>query len=591
MAPEGYKSWERMGEEERKNWEQMGEEERIAELKVCPDRLVGEWKKRIIRANNLSAQPRYCPPVDESTFLAILSDYDLSLPINLENACETLDMLAENAEAEECNGFDPSGSSGAPVADGADAVTQDTSEGHSTFAWSSTTDDTSFSQGFATFGPEGSDLQKSQDKAGGSEANSYDAQFKGMNLAAKEAVLVETFPGLKPYDIKHTLKKCKGNTEKAMEELLNQVYLEENIGRQQGVDGFYEESDIPPVKKKGRNRKRRQESSAQNNVSTTADTHLEVAGSKWESAKRDVDTISKLTGVPTNQVTSLYYKHGTLVAPVLNAIIDAHQELGLDDNDSSIHLKALELNKDYPAIPMTRLLTIVQICTTAHSSPRDLVRALTSRPYSSGTQSTMSPIQLEFRLAPHDLSGPSETKLKPKSHNAVYADGQSSQQTSAYATDGRDYEALSALRNGAFNQAAAAYKKGKSDPLMGGAAAYYSSVGRDYGAKAKSAMSATADATAARQSTKSQLDLHGIGVADAVRIAREKVTSWWVGLGDRVNGHGGYKIITGKGTHSEGGVARVGPAVSRMLIREGWRVEVGSGSMVVTGVVKVGKGM
>ncbi|OBT77443.1 hypothetical protein VF21_04228 [Pseudogymnoascus sp. 05NY08] len=554
MALGSYKSSEEMGEDR----------DRIAELKL-----------------------RYCPPLDESMFLAILSDYDLSLPKHLEDACRTLDMLAEDAYAEESTGFDPSGSSGATVGEGGDTVAQDNSEGHSTFAWSSTTDDTSFSQGFSTLGLEGSDLQNSQDKAAGGEGNSYDAQFKGMDLADKEAVLVETFPDLKPYDIKWTLKKCKSDTEKAMEELLNQVYLEENVGRRQGVEGF-SESDLPPVKKKGRNRKRRQEPSAQNYVSTTSDTRPEVAESKWERARRDVDTISNLTGMPTKQVGSLYHKHGTLVPPVLNVIIDAHQELGLDDNDSSMHLKALELTQDYPAIPITRLLAIVQICTTAHSSPRDLIRALTSRPYSSGTQSPMSPIQLEFRLPPPDLFGPSESKLKPKSYNAVYADGQSSQQTSSYATDGRDY---TALRNGAFNQAAAAYKKGKSDPLMGGAAAYYSSVGRDYGAKAKSAVSATADATAARQATASQLDLHGIGVADAVRIAREKVTSWWVGLGDRVNGHGGYKIITGKGTHSEGGVARVGPAVSRMLIREGWRVEVGSGSMVVTGVVKVGKGM
>ncbi|ELR05644.1 hypothetical protein VC83_07631 [Pseudogymnoascus destructans] len=550
MAPESYKSWEEMGEDR---------EQRIAELK-----------------------PRYCPPLDESMFLAILSDYDLSFPKDSEDACKTLDMLAEDAYAEESTGFDPSGGSGAPV----DGVAQDNSEGHSTFAWSSTTDDTSFSQGFATLGLDGSDLQNLKDKAAGGGANSYDAQFKGMDLAAKEAVLFETFPGLKPYDIKHTLKKCKGGTEKAMEELLNQVYLEENVGRRQGIEGF-SESDIPPVKKKGRNR-RRQEASAQNYVSTTSDTRLEVAESKWESARRDVDTISNLTGVPTKQVSSLYHKHGTLIPPVLNAIIDAHQELGIDDNDSSMHLKALELNQDYPAIPITRHLAIIQICTTAHSLPRDLVRALTSRSSSSGAQSPTSPIQLEFRLAPPDLSGPSESKLKPKSHNAVYTDGQSSQQTSAYATDGKDYKTL---RNEAFNQATAAYRKCKSDRLMGSAAAYYSSVGRDYDAKAKSAVSATADATAARQSTTSQLDLHGIGVADAVRIARETVTAWWVGLGDRVNGHGGYKIITGKGTHSEGGVARVGPAVSRMLIREGWRVEVGSGSMVVTGVVKVGKGM
>ncbi|KFY30856.1 hypothetical protein V493_01625 [Pseudogymnoascus sp. VKM F-4281 (FW-2241)] len=532
---------------------------------------------------------RYCPPLDETTFLAILSDYDLSVSDNVEDACQVLDMVAEGVDAEESTGFDPSGSSGAPVADGADVAAQDCSEGHSTFAWSSTTDDTSLSHGFSALDFEGSDSrdacrQSSQDRVWGDEANSYDAQFKGMDHAAKEAVLVETFPGLKPFDIHWTLTKCKGDTEKAMEELLNQVYLEENVGRRRGIEGF-SESDIPSVKRKGRNRKRRQDSSAQSIVSTTSDTNAETAGSKWESARRDVETISNLTGMPTKQVSSLYHKHGTLIPPVLNAIIDAHQELGIDDDDSSMHLTALELNQDYPAIPITRLLAIVQLCTTAHSSPRDLVRALTSRPSSSGAQSPMSPIRLEFRLPPPDLSGPSP---RPKSHNAVYVDGQSSQQTSAYAADGRDYRTL---RNEAFNQATAAYRRGKSDRLMGGAAAYYSSVGRDFDAKAKSATSATADAMAARQATSSQLDLHGIGVADAVRIAREKVTGWWVGLGDRVNGHAGYKIITGKGTHSEGGIARVGPAVSRMLIREGWRVEVGSGSMVVTGVVKVGKGM
>lgn len=543
-------------------------------------------------ANELPTQLRYCPPLDETTFLAILSDYDLSLWLEVENACKVLDMVAEGVAAEESTGFDPSGSSGAQVADEADAVAQDHSEGHSTLAWSSTTDDTSLSHGLSALDLEGSDLrelgrQSSQDRAAGGEANSYDAQFKGMDHAAKEAVLVETFPGLKPFDIRWTLTKCKGDTEKAMEELLNQVYLEENVGIRRGIEGF-SESDIPTVKRKGRNRKRRQESSAQSVISSASDTQVEAAGSKWESARRDVETISNFTGMPTKQVSSLYHKHGTLVPPVLNAIIDAHQELGIDDNDSSMHLEALELNQDYPAIPIMRLLAIVQLCTTAHSSPRELVRALTSRPSSSREQSTMSPIRLEFRLPPPDLSGPSESKPKPKSHNAVYSDGQSSQQTSNYAADGRDYKTL---RNEAFNQATAAYRKGKSDRLMGGAAAYYSSVGRDFDAKAKSAVSADADATASRQATASQLDLHGIGVADAVRIAREKVTAWWVGLGDRANGHVGYKIITGKGTHSEGGVARVGPAVSRMLIREGWRVEVGSGSMVVTGVVKVGKGM
>lgn len=45
----------------------------------------------------------------------------------------------------------------------------------------------------------------------------------------------------------------------------------------------------------------------------------------------------------------------------------------------------------------------------------------------------------------------------------------------------------------------------------------------------------------------------------------------------------GFRIVTGKGTHSEGGRGRLGPAVGGMLVREGWRVEVTEGVVAVTG--------
>jgi hypothetical protein len=128
---------------------------------------------------------------------------------------------------------------------------------------------------------------------------------------------------------------------------------------------------------------------------------------------------------------------------------------------------------------------------------------------------------------------------------------------------------------------------------MGGAAAYYSSLGHSYNAAAQAASSNAADALVASQSSATMLDLHGVNVKDAVRIAREGVTAWWarVGGGREAGGgggggtHTGYRIVTGKGMHSVGGKAKIGPAVGRMLIREGWRVQVGSGVLLVTGVV------
>jgi len=79
-----------------------------------------------------------------------------------------------------------------------------------------------------------------------------------------------------------------------------------------------------------------------------------------------------------------------------------------------------------------------------------------------------------------------------------------------------------------------------------------------------------------------------VNVKEAVRISRERVTTWWHELGEgRIGGRGigsGYRIITGQGNHSDGGRAKLGPAVGKMLLREGWKVEVFSGILVVTGV-------
>jgi hypothetical protein len=498
-------------------------------------------------------------------------------------------------DADEASGFDPSGSSGKDGNDNRHTETESGS-GQSQRDWSSYTDDTSLSQGMSALDLEGlepSGMANSTDEQSGGQndhlAEVYNVNLDSLDDASKEAVLIETFPGIRPFDIKWTLNKCKGKASLAIDELLNQVFLEDSGHRHQGIEAF-SESELPPRPRRGKGKKKRL---ATADDTSSSDSLAQVSGvieSKWETAGRDVDFISSRTGMPPQQVNSIYHKNGASIPATISAIIDAHSSLQLDSEDATVDVNAQELSLDFPTIPFPNILALTQITYPSTSAAHELAKALIARPHQARNG---PPIQIEFRLPPPDLDS-SAPKPKPKSHNAIYTNSippPPSYSAATTATDGKDYITL---RNAAFTQAFSAYRRGKSDRLMSGAAAYYSSLGRSYDAAAKSASSAAADALVASQSSATMLDLHGTNVKDAVRIAREGVTAWWARIDARggVGGtHGGYRIVTGKGTHSEGGKGKLGPAVGSMLIREGWKVEVGSGALVVTGVVGRPKGI
>ena len=487
-------------------------------------------------------------------------------------------------DVEEASGFDPSGSSGRD-GNGNRHAEADSESGQSQRGWSSYTDDTSLSQGMSAIELEG--LEPSG-KANGADEESegqddhlakvYNVHLDSLDDARKEAVLIETFPGIRPFDIKWALSKCKGKASLAIDELLNQVFLEDSGHRHQGIDAF-SDSEMPPRPRKGKGKKKRL---AVTDESSSSDSQAQVSGpieSKWETAGRDVEFISSRTGIPSQQVRSIYHKNGASIPATISAIINAHSALQLDSEDATVDVIAQELSLDFPTIPFPNILALTQITYPSTAAAHELAKALIARPRRARTS---SPIQIEFRLPTPDLDSPALAP-KPKTHNAVYANGIPPPLPSySTATDGKDY---TTLRNTAFTQASTAYRRGKSDHLMFGAAAYYSSLGRSYDTAAKSASSAAADALVASQSSTTMLDLHGTTVKDAVRIAREGVTSWWARTGAGSGSHTGYRIVTGKGMHSEGGKGKLGPAVGSMLIREGWKVEVGSGLLVVTGVV------
>jgi len=518
-------------------------------------------------------QAEYSRTIDTSTLLAILSDYDLSDESQLKSAREILDSIAESAKADEESGFDASAASGAGFLGIGVGTGSGEDESASVRSMPSTMDDTSLSHDMPSLDLEGLDF-----KANGnweeSPDKSYSSELDRLDEENKERQLIAIFPTLKQFDIKWALTKNKGDAGEALEDLLTQSFMEESGTRLKGIDAF-SETDVPspPRKIKGKKKKPR----LGDELVGSSSKPLSPLQSKWDTGRRDVQFLSQKMGMPMQQISSLYYKNGASVRTTIAAIIEAHEAMNLEDDDPNIQIEAFQLRQEFPAIPTPHLEALVQITHPHIADARELAKALTS-PTNNGNT---TPIQISFRHAPVSLD-PEPAKPKPPTHNVVNPnlplDASSASLTAS---------SLTQARNAAFTQAQAAYRKGKSDHLMGGAAAYYSQIGRDLDARAKGAQSTAADALVAAQSSRTELDLHGVNVKDAVRISRERVTTWWHQLGEaRISGRGvgGYRIVTGLGRHSEGGRGKLGPAVGKMLLKEGWKVEIGSGVLVVTGV-------
>lgn len=521
---------------------------------------------------------RYCPAVEDATFLAIVSDYDLSTDSGLAGACQTLDSISGSAEVEESTGFDPSGSSGA-VATGNEEG-QDEGASSSERRSPSETDYTSLTQSVHALSLNGLDdetaTQSTDSLEREAQTDEHIARLQPLDPEAKEQILEEAFPGLKEYDIKWTLKKYNGDIELAMDDLLNQTFLEETGGRRRGVEGFSEGggTSTSQSKKRKKNKKNRFQAAGESNSGQSSP----PIPSAWEARRKGVEIISRLCGIEPPQASALYEQCKGHIPAALNRILVEYADVPMDCTQEALEELTI-LTDNFPSIELEKLATILLICENADSSPAEFCNALLP-PKMSAEPSPPPSIRLDYKLKSKDSDAWSEVSSKPRSSASRIPTS-----TLSYAEAGQEYRSL---RNENFNKASAAYRKARSDPLMGGAAAFYAQEGRDYNVKAKSAMSATADCLVAQQSSSKQLDLHGIGVVDAVRIAREAVTAWWHRV-DKTGSHAGFQIITGKGTHSEDGVARIRNAVGRMLIREGWKVDIGSGSILVRGTTGIKK--
>ncbi|KAF2482441.1 hypothetical protein BDY17DRAFT_252220 [Neohortaea acidophila] len=524
-------------------------------------------------------EEQYCPPIDPALLSAILSDFDLSKPEDLQTAHTTLDELKESAVLEAAAGFDASGTGG--LDESVDSDRSDAGQLHADPTQSRGTERSSLSNEMSSLdlGDDGSDTHDAPEEV----------NLESLDDETKIKLLRDLFgKHVSQYSIEYTLRKCNGRWEAAMDELLNHVYFGEDPANAKGIDGFFEDNHVRRGRK-GRSKNNRGKQMGERRSGSTTESQEASpapATNRWKTAAEDVEFIASRMGIKSATVTSMYYEAGASIPKTIAALLRVSREeskaLALDSKIESS--RAEELASEFPTVSADDLHTIVRLTHPSTITARELTEALTTK-----SPSMLGGIQLLPSYSkPSDLDEVDDwIYTAPTSRSTASSPHPSSDLRSSIAR--RD--AYDLARAAAISQAQAARRKAKSNPLMNGAIAVYSQNARESGALSARASARVADDIAAKQSTSTQVDLHGIDVANGVRIALDRVEEWWEGLGEsRVNGRvgvgerqAGYRIIVGIGRHSEGGRGKLGPAVSKALREQGWRVEPCGGVIVVRG--------
>ncbi|KAJ4309368.1 hypothetical protein N0V94_008971 [Neodidymelliopsis sp. IMI 364377] len=529
-------------------------------------------------------EQEFCPPIDPALVAAFYSDF-AEAPDALEQTRELLGPIKASAIAEQLTDFDASGSSGGPVRGGAGKHSSDADSNADTWATRTTlTDATHLSNDFATLSVDGRSAAGSEESWDGS----YYKDSDEFDTKTKEQLLADTFPNLRPELVAYTLKKCNDDLSKATDELLNHVYfedaraspIEEGPPVAKGIDAFFEGHHVPQKSKKSKGKKKQKISLYDLSSANSSGTDLSgtATPNRWQNSSRDVEFITARTQLPAKVVSSLYHeKSASLSATILAFVNKDMKNHEKEEPDAGFVQDAMTLNEDFPSIGLDQALALVRLADGSPHKARDMAKALTEQPASE--TGGRGGIKLDFRYAPVNLSEDEpEARPLPSLPSSLRPHSTAS---------------IALQRSAAYQKAAEAHRKGRSGGVRA-AAGYYAQEARDLGANLKVMSQADADAFVAQQSSSTILDLHGVTVADATRIARQRTQMWWNSLGEqRIAEYGGarggvgnYRIIVGLGRHSVDGRGRLGPAVVKTLVKEGWKVEVGSGELLVTGLNK-----
>jgi DNA-nicking Smr family endonuclease len=436
------------------------------------------------------------------------------------------------------------------------------------------------------------------------------------DLSEEMCMLRAMFPMMSLYTLQKTLEKCEGDHNRATDELLNRTFLEENGEhgmKGKGVDGFGE--DANGFQNGGRKRKKNKgKAAAVNGISTavrfpsdrrrmslppegTENTPIAPRVSVWDKKNEEVEYISKCLGLPKRVVTSAHHANGGSMPRTVVYLLGQYGEEATGDTEE--HLAELaelidEFGSDVKPVYLDRLL---RLCKDNKAAVFQLAELLRRNIPNTGLLEVSTNRTVSASSAKPTMRTNAARAHRPHDEEKWTVVGTSMRSTPSsptfcrplnYASAAQISGTYRAARNEAFQKAAASYRRSRSDKLMGGAAAFYADLGHDYNSKTKEYENIAAERYVTENSSDGVLDLHGVTVAQAVRIAKERTTRWWVETKPDEKGRGvrPFRIVTGLGRHSKGGEAKLAPAVTKMLQREKWNIGIGQGEILVYGVRK-----
>ncbi|KAM5350523.1 hypothetical protein ACJ41O_007028 [Fusarium nematophilum] len=509
--------------------------------------------------------------LDEALIVAIASDHDLKQAAQYEAARTILEGLARDVTSEEATGFNPSGISGA-LEDTNDGVS--TTETGSQQASRARDTDTS-----------ASDLTTST--AGTAYSMPRLTSFNDDSEEAKVLLLQSMFTELKEFDIKHALKKANGDFQTALDDLLNIQYLKSTGQEQKGVDGFFQ-PDADVGKKTKNKKKKKGRKALETEMSTSSSGTSSPDDLKEMERQEKIAYLVDRLDLPFGVVSEIFYNKRCASGATAVEILDRYISQGIETQDEAGKKYAQELAQKYRNVPENYMSTIVQV-TGSISQEADDIAALLSKHFAKNPWTQK--LNLNYPLTPlpqEDIEG-FETVTSGKSRAATSLApkaGSSSADPSAYVQAAERASQYNRAKREAAASAAQLSRRGASNPLYRQAAGYYSEVAREQGRYAAQATSTAADLLVESKSTSTSIDLHGVYVQDGVRIARQRVQSWWSGLGEFRSDKARqqpFTVITGLGRHSAGGVSQLRQAVAAALLQDGWKMQVDTGRFVIKG--------
>lgn len=529
-------------------------DEIFSQLEVCSRYL----EAALDRSQVTTSQREYCPPLDPALLSAIVLDFDLSNETAVATARKTLGALKESAVEEENTTFDPSGTSSHIEPDEGDVSFNRAVSVPDIWALRSQgTDLTSVFNGLHSLDI-ASELE-SEFSEGSENARENLAAIHRLNNTTKITLLKGMFPNATDLAISQALQISKGCWNKTIEELLNSTFFDAEVMKNgddrimaKGVDAFTDDNTVRSGRRKRDLRRSWQRGVEEGQRAISLPTTVTINGAEnpWQRRIKDIDLISSNVQVSKNTVSSLYHQNGASVAAIISALRESknipNHTARIGSSDPVVQAQAYKLGIKFPSIPSTILTDVVCLTHPSTAAAHELAKRLAHEL----PANTRGNLQVITRYASLNLS--EESPTQDWSIRLPHALPRPSNPTST---------------------------------IIPSAQATISSLIDDF-------ISAQTQNIGVGRS--GEIDLHGMSVKDAVRIARLCTQSWWqsrqgirvVGLDGRVvrDGEGDVlSIITGVGRHSEGRRGRIGPAVSGMLEREGWWVVYGEGVVIVTG--------